>query len=385
MLKTPLITLLLALPCLTLGPLSARAAEPGLFVEGKYEKGELKYVDGLPLLLLEGSPREIGRQHGALTRELARKLVDYPKDLLSVIGQQDQYPRLIERSKSLVGQIPKDYLVEIDGFAETSGFDRELLVGVNTMVDTYRGGFGCSSLIVDADRSATGSPLLGRNLDFFTLGKLQRYSLVAIYRPDGKHAFVLVSFPGLIGCLSGMNDAGLAVAVHEVFFSRDGAGMFDPNGTPYTFCFRRILEECTTVEEAEKLLNSMKRTTLLNLSVCDRRSGGVLEITPKNVVLRRSTDGICACTNHFRSDTLGTFALAWRYRILMAAKNLDSIGLAEVSTKLHQVNLGRMTMQTMIFEPGPLRLHLAIGACPTSALPLKRLDLAGLFNGEKQL
>jgi hypothetical protein len=33
----------------------------------------------------------------------------------------------------------------------------------------------------------------------------------------------------------------------------------------------------------------------------------------------------------------------------------------------------------MVFEPAELKLHLAIGACPTSALPMKTLDLSPLF------
>ena len=69
-------------------------------------------------------------------------------------------------------------------------------------------------------------------------------------------------------------------------------------------------------EEAEKLLKGMKRTTRLNLVICDREHGGVLEITPNNVVLRRSTDGICACTNHFRT---GPMTGADWGRVLLAA------------------------------------------------------------------
>ena len=55
------------------------------------------------------------------------------------------------------------------------------------------------------------------------------------------------------------------------------------------------------------------------------------------------------------------------------------VSVEDVARKLHEVNMGPLTVQTMIFEPGPLRLHLAIGACPASALPLKPLDLAELF------
>jgi hypothetical protein len=155
--------------------------------------------------------------------------------------------------------------------------------------------------------------------------------------------------------------------------------MFDPKGAPYMFSIRRILEECTTLEEAERLLRAMPRTTLQSLAVCDLHNGGVVELTPRSVVVRRSERGIVACANHFRTEPLARFLVSPRYRILMGAQSQAKLGLDDVARKLDEVNLGRLTIQTMVFEPGPLALHLAIGTPPTSRLPLVRLELAELL------
>ncbi len=74
--------------------------------------------------------------------------------------------------------------------------------------------------------------------------------------------------------------------------------------------------------------------------------------------------------------------LPWcnRYRKLIQSRKLDQLGIADVAQKLNEVNMGRMTVQTMIFEPATLKLHLAIGSCPSSALPLKPLELGPLFS-----
>jgi hypothetical protein len=106
-------------------------------------------------------------------------------------------------------------------------------------------------------------------------------------------------------------------------------------------------------------------------------------MTPENVAMRRGSHGICACTNHFRTAQLATIALGWRHRVLMRSLQAEQIDLEYVAAKLHQVNLGRMTMQTMVFEPAPLKLHLAIGSCPASALPLKELELAPFLSPTK--
>jgi isopenicillin-N N-acyltransferase-like protein len=251
------------------------------------------------------------------------------------------------------------------------------------MLDIYRSSLGCSSLMVEAENSTTGGPLFGRNLDFFTLGIIDDSTLVTVQRPTGKHAFASVGFPGLFGCLSGINDAGLALAVHEVFLSRDGAAMYNPKGVPYTFLFRRILEECATGEEAGKLLRTAERTTLFNLAVCDRRHAVVFEVTPLTVAVRRPENGICACTNHFRTPELARFGLDRRYPLLARSRYELPLSVEDVHRKLHAVNKGRLTVQTMVFEPAPRILHLAAGSRPASALPLKKVELAPLFQAQE--
>ncbi len=361
---------------------SAVADEARPFREGKFEGGELRYINDLPVLVVSGTPQEIGRQKAALTGEAALKLVDYPNKLLRLVNRgEERWQKLLELAEALKPQFPENYREEMRAFADQAGIRRDWDVALlsNVLVDIYRRGLNCSSLMVEASRSDTGGPLFGRNLDFYTFGMLDKYSLVTVHRPRDKHAFASIGFPGFFGCISGINDAGLALAVHEVFLSKDGAPIFNPKGVPYALCFRRILEECSTVEEAEKLLRSTERTTLLNLAVCDRRQAAVIEMTPKTVAVRHSVDGLCICTNHFRTPELIMFAWCRRYGILEKSQALKTLGVDDVAKKLHEVNMGRLTVQTMIFEPEPLLLHLAIGSCPSSALPLKKLELQPLF------
>ena len=80
-----------------------------------------------------------------------------------------------------------------------------------------------------------------------------------------------------------MNDAGLAVGTLDVEQLADKSRKFNPTGVPLAFVFRRILEECTTVDEAEALLRSIKPTTWMNLTVCDRDGGATFEITPDHI------------------------------------------------------------------------------------------------------
>jgi isopenicillin-N N-acyltransferase-like protein len=286
-------------------PLLIRAEGPFRYAEGKRDKGELKHLNGLPVLYVEGDPEEIGTQLGLLAVKPAARLLDYPKDYLRKHDRAAAWPQLVAAGKGMLPNFPREHLRELEATVKATGLDRDLFVAANTMFDMQKP-IGCSVLMLEAGRSATGGPLFGRNLDFPTLGYLQEYTLVIVCRPKGKHAFVSVGFPGLVGCVSGMNDAGLTLAVLEVYSTCDGSPLFDPEGTPYALCFRRLLEECATVAEAEKLLRTMKRTTRINLAICDTQRSAVFEMTPKSVVVRNSVEGICACTNHFRTRGLAT-------------------------------------------------------------------------------
>ena len=358
--------------------LAAERDAPLPFIDGRSGPAQLKHFHAIPVLQVQGTPEEIGRQQAELIGATAGELMSYPKQMLGSFAEK-QWPEMVKLGETLLSHTSADHRKEFEAFTKATGINRELLLVGNTMVDVYRRRFGCSSLMVSGEHTAVGGPLFGRNLDFFSLGRLHRYSMVIVYRPKGKHAFATVGFPGLLGCLSGMNDAGLAVAVHEMFVSSDGAKMFDPAGTPYTFCFRRILEECTTVEEAEKLLRSLKRTTMLSLAVCDRKGGAVLEMTPKTVAIRRGHNGVCICTNHYRTKDLARFPLCLRYAKLVMARGVEDFDVDMMAEEMHNVNMGPLTLQTMVFEPAALKLHLAIGSCPASARPLRLLELAPLF------
>jgi len=303
---------------LVLAVSAARAADTRSFTEGRSGSGELKYVNDLPVLIVAGTPEEMGRQAAVLTGDVVKKLIDYPRKLvqqrLKGTGGQERLAKCLEMSKSLVPQLSADHRAELRAAFKQLGVDRDLGILGNVLPDVYRGGFSCSSIVVEADHSATKGPLFGRNLDFYTLNMLGKYSLVTVRRPNGKHAFVSIGFPGMFGCLSGMNDA-------------------------------------------------------------------VFEITPKNVAVRHSNDGILACTNHFRTSDLAVPLLKWcpRYQKLIQARKPDQLDMSDVAKKLDDVHMAGLTVQTMIFEPATLKLHLAIGSIPSSALPMKELDLKPLF------
>ncbi len=215
------------------------------------------------------------------------------EDLLRGFGMAAAPALVLKLGTLMAAQFPANQLAELKAAGQQAKISVDFLLLGNVIYDFSKIG-GCSALLVDRDRSATGEILFGRNMDFPTFGFLDRCSLLIVYVPDGKHAFASVTFPGFFGCISGMNDAGLAVAELEVTEAKDGSPRFTPAGTPLALCFRRLLEECATIDEAEKLLGSIPRTSMCNLAICDRRETAVLEITMRSIVRRKAEGGFSA-------------------------------------------------------------------------------------------
>ena len=181
----------------------------------------------------------MGQQIGALTHDAIAKIAARQDDLVRGFGMVQLKPLLMLTAKQMWPQFPPNQQQEMSAIAKASGIDLNFLIFGNVVYDYSKIG-GCSVLMAERERSTTGGLLFGRNFDFPTFGILDQISLVTVYRAKGKHAFVSVGFPGMIGCVSGMNDVGLSLAELEVNSTRD-----DPRGsTPRACRWRCVSAAC---------------------------------------------------------------------------------------------------------------------------------------------
>jgi hypothetical protein len=354
-----------------------RAEEPFHFPEAKHGPWELKYREGLPVLTVSGKPEEIGEQIGVLAiKPIAPRFKEVVKKHAEALGTR--WPILVKICEGLFKRYPEDYQTEIESMAKAGGIERELLVIANAIGDVQHLG-GCSAFVVEPDRSSTGGPLFGRNWDRSPLADLDKYGLVIVRHIKGKRAYASVSFPGMLMCGSEMNEAGLALGANDVTETKDGSPAFNPLGMPLTVGGRRLMEECATIADAEKLVKGQKATTTGSIMLCDRKNGAVFEVTAKNILIRRAEDGLCACTNHFRIKELAVQRDCPRYIALEKYRDHKKLGLDDVIEAMRAVHQGRMTLQMVVFEPTELRTHVALGPTAQAKGPLKSLELRSLF------
>lgn len=363
------------------------------YPQGNLDHGELLHVGPIPVLRVEGTPEQIGRQAAELAGVPAARVLDYPLDLVAArLGSrrlaQLCMPLLDRLGRRLVPRLCDRHRRELLSLAGALGDERRVMRG-NTLFDLKnlqpRRLFGCSSLALGGSRTRVGGPLLARNLDFYDLGYLHEFGLVTVYRPAdrGLRRFVSVGFPCSVGVFTGMNAAGLAVATHEVFGAR-GRG-FNPRGEPFAATCRRVLEECDTVAEADALFREAPRTTPVSVAACDVRDQAVFELTPEGVTRRDACRGAVVCVNHFLATRPGLgwanpFNTVGRLEQLSRVAAADTLlGAAEAWATLAEVSQGALTIQSMVFEPARLALHVSLGAGPATRLTPTELRLGEWF------
>lgn len=359
---------------------SAQVSSP--FKPGKHGPAELKFVSGVPVLTVQGKPEEIGEQIGVLVGKNSPDPTPILNDFLKAAKVEDGFPAFKLMARKLKPNFPADHLAEMEALSKAGGYELDLLLFINTVYD-LSSGMGCSTFVVEKGRSATGQPLFGRNFDWLASKGLPQQAMVVVSKPTGKHAFATITISPISGSISGMNDAGLACTINEIHLkTASDKSSFDWKGTPMLLLFRQVLEECTTVAEAETFLKNAKRTTAACLTVCDVNGGAVFEITPKSVGLRKATSDVTCCTNHFCTDLKLKDKKCWRLDKLQAVRDADGkYGVDDIFKTLHAVNQKASTIQAMVFEPAVKILHLKLGDGAKSATEFDtvKVELAPLF------
>jgi predicted choloylglycine hydrolase len=357
------------------------AAEPFRYSEGKHGQGELRYINRVPVMILAGTPEVIGEQMGTLAKPAIKDAERLLNGYIEAKRMTTLFPVLLKAASTLRGTFPPDHLKQMEAISKASGLSLDLIIAGHALHDMLKLR-GCSDIVIEPAKSATGELIFGRNTDLPPVDKLHEYSLVVVCRPKGKHAFAAVSFPGAVGFGAAMNDAGLCLGQNEILSAGDGSVRYNPLGTPIALAARRIMEECDDVESAEKLIREITWTTANLFMIADRNEGRVFEITPKNVRVIKSDQAFCAATNHFRTPELATDNNCWRLDKLDKLRTVKKMSVQDVAQSLDDVNQGAYTIQSQIFEPARLRGRFALGEGPSTKLPFREIELAGLLKAQ---
>ena len=194
-------------------------------------------------------------------------------------GSEDPYPDLGPRYSRIAAYHA------IHELSQRFAFDNPLVMA-------------CSALVVGSERGADGHAFLARNFDFEGGEVFDEDKIILAVTPKDGYGFVAITWSGMAGVLTGMNEHGLALSINA-----GGSNDYRRVGTPTTLLMRRALEKARTIDEAVTVLTSSPSFVTDVIAMADGEGDvAVLELTPDRHALRRGD--ILGATNQLETPEL---------------------------------------------------------------------------------
>lgn len=216
--------------------------------------GLLCQSQGKAILMVAGTPAQMGTAQGTLLRYPAQKLTER---VVYLIGGADTFrshawffDSMAEIERRTASHIPPRFLEECDALSKAVGVSRR----DGRCANLFPERFHCSGVALRGKATVGGQVLHARVLDYMTEIDLQDAAVVQVFMPEGRHAWMSLGYAGFIGTVTAMNEKGLAIGE----MGGRGEGQWD--GVPMSLLLRDVMEQAATVEEALAILRESPRT-----------------------------------------------------------------------------------------------------------------------------
>lgn len=268
-------------------------------------------------LYVEGDPLQVGLISGALTDSLLKKqetiFFSKIKELVPSESKQ-KFLRFFLKwyNRKLYLNIPEEYKTEIYGYSRycSNQFDE---IAPAYLRSLYLHGahdighalqdlalVGCSSFAAWDTKSEDGNLILGRNFDFYAGDEFAKDKVIAFIKPTQGNPFMIYTWAGMTGAVSGMNTKGLTITLNA---GKSKIPLIAK--TPVSILAREILQYATTIEEAIEIAKKRKvfvSESLMIGSAIDNKAI-IIEISPNDFgVFEVENSNQIICTNHFQSE-----------------------------------------------------------------------------------
>jgi len=236
--------------------------------------GKLYNAGGHLVCVMEGTPEEMGFQHGRLLAERARHILKegYVDKALWQRGYTPEYVNA--QADRMAKHFSPAHVAEMEGIVKglhaagvSEATYEDVRLGVVQAEILHYGPDappGCSNFACWGRWTPDGRLLHGRNLDWTILGGAQDDAVILVWRPKGGVPFMMMGWACAIGSVTGMNAQGITIG--EMTCSSPDS-TFD--GLPLFLIMRRVLEESASLDAAVAIMEEGPRTTGWNFVIGD--------------------------------------------------------------------------------------------------------------------
>ena len=287
-------------------------------------------LKGVMVLKIEGSPYQMGFQHGYLLVDrietmATKTLLALPAYIATLAGIsfEESMERALEGQRAAESCLPHECREEMQGIvdgAQSAGFANITLEKIllwNTYYDQWclyshphnwesdekekrkQSGFnaifssgsagGCSSFTAwNKAAGGDGKLIFGKNEDNFGMPYQGENRVMIVAKPSHGHGHVFMAYPGLIGLDGGLNEAGFEMMTQL-------NSMVDETmaGCGIAVFTRLLLAHASTVEDAIQIFQNHQRCGGIGYHVADAKAkqAAVIETSSTRICIRYPKTG----------------------------------------------------------------------------------------------
>ena len=307
----------------------ALAEEPAITRLTPERRGDRLYLgrnwfgrrEGLPVLYLTGTSFEMGYANGVLTEKLIHRQEDTMVEMFHRVAPYRWTQFLLKfvvvyKNRHLADHVASEQQLEVlgvsrgcpDAHAEMGPYYFRMLnyhaaQDISYMLmNSPLVRRGCTAFGAWDASTRDGHLIAGRNFDWEAAPVFDEDRLVVLCEPAEGIPFVSLSWAGMVGCVSGLNRAGLCVTVNGA-----PSGLPGDAATPTCLVAREALQHAKNLDEAVAIIRR-SRVFVSALFLVGSRSDGrflVVEKTPELTVVREATNAThLVCANHYLTPEL---------------------------------------------------------------------------------
>lgn len=268
-------------------------------------------------LYIKGNPLQLGYNNGALTQDLMQKQEEIFFSKVEGFVPSKLKQKLLRGflkwyNRKMYLNVRNDFQAELYGLSQYSSDKYDFITPKFRRAMYLHGAHdighamqdlmvvGCTSLAVWNENTEDGDLLIGRNFDFSVGEDFSKNKLIEFVEPENGIPYLSVSWPGMIGVVSGMNKEGITVTINA------GKSKIPLTAkTPISLVTREILQYAKNIDEAIAI--ARKRKVFVSESIlvgsANNKKAVIIEVSPKNFgVYDAANSSRVFCTNHFQSE-----------------------------------------------------------------------------------
>lgn len=269
------------------------------------------------LVAFGNNPLDLGNTIGSLTEELVVQQERIFLDKINQLVPSKFKQKLLRKFLAIYNRkihlyVKEEYKAEIYGVSQFASDE------FNNFADKYNLSLylhsahdighalqdlalvGCSSFAVWNKNTIDGNLLIARNFDFYAGDEFSKEKIISFIQPEKGYKFMSVSWAGMIGVMSGMNEAGLTITINA---GKSSIPLIAR--TPISLVSREILQYASNIEEAIAI--AKKKSVFVSESImvgsAKDNKAILIEMSPKKMgVYDVENTSKLICSNHFQSN-----------------------------------------------------------------------------------